>query len=108
MASKELNHISGSLDFKALDVEAHLKNLGKTYEAVLVNPPRRGLNSSIVKDILAQKPKFIIYSSCNAETLARDVSEMAHEYSIGQSQIFDMFPFTAHFETLMVLRRRDA
>lgn len=104
-ASKALNLISGTLDFKALDVEAHLKTITKKYEAILVNPPRRGLNSTIIKDILAQKPRVIIYSSCNAETLARDIGEMSREYAISKTQIFDMFPFTSHFETLMVLHR---
>jgi 23S rRNA (uracil747-C5)-methyltransferase len=107
-ASRSLNKVSGKLDFKALDVEAFLKNLDQAFETILVNPPRRGLNSAIIKNILAQKPKMILYSSCNAETLARDYQEMSEDYEISHSQIFDMFPYTSHFETLMVLLRKDA
>lgn len=107
-SSQELNKVSGNISFEALDVEAFLKTLDKKFEAVLVNPPRRGLNKSIIKDILAQKPKLIIYSSCNAETLSRDFSDMNHEYEIASTQLFDMFPYTEHFETLMIMLRRDA
>jgi 23S rRNA (uracil747-C5)-methyltransferase len=107
-SSQSLNKISGRIAFEALDVEAFLKSLDKNFEAILVNPPRRGLNKSIIKDILAQKPKLIIYSSCNAETLLRDFSDMNHEYKIVSTQIFDMFPYTEHFETLMLMLRTDA
>lgn len=107
-SSQNLNKVSGKIAFEALDVEAFLKNLDKNFEAILVNPPRRGLNKSIIKDILAQKPKLIIYSSCNAETLSRDFSDIDHEYKIVSTQIFDMFPYTEHFETLMIMLRTDA
>lgn len=107
-SSQELNKVSGKISFEALDVEAFLKGLDKKFEAILVNPPRRGLNKTIIKDILAQKPKLIIYSSCNAETLSRDFSDMNHEYKIVETTIFDMFPYTEHFETLMIMLRTDA
>ncbi len=107
-SSQELNKVSGQIAFQALDVEAFLKNPGKNFEAILVNPPRRGLNKSIIKDIMSQKPKLVIYSSCNAETLSRDFSDLSHEYKIVSTQIFDMFPYTEHFETLMVMLRTDA
>lgn len=103
-----LNKVSGKIAFEALDVEAFLKNQTKNFEAILVNPPRRGLNKSIIKDIMAQRPKLIIYSSCNAETLARDFSDLSQEYKIASAQIFDMFPYTEHFETLMIMLRTDA
>ena len=106
-SSMNLNNVSGKISFEALDVEKFLKNQNNNFEAILVNPPRRGLNKSIIKDIMIQKPKLIIYSSCNAETLSRDFCDLSHEYKIISTQIFDMFPFTAHFETLMVMQRTD-
>lgn len=107
LRSKALNHVSGSLNFEALDVEAFLKSHTHHYEAILVNPPRRGLNESIIESIKSQKPKYIIYSSCNSETLARDFLELKSEYEITRTQVFDMFPFTEHFETLMIFSRKD-
>jgi 23S rRNA (uracil747-C5)-methyltransferase len=106
--SRALNHAMGTLSFLALDVEAFLKNLDKHFEAILVNPPRRGLNHSIIQNILAQKPSVILYSSCNAETLARDFEMLKNDYEIKRTQLFDMFPFTAHFEVLMVMIRKAA
>jgi 23S rRNA (uracil747-C5)-methyltransferase len=107
LSSKGLNKIQGELDFKALDVEEFLKSSKEAFEGILVNPPRRGLNNSIIESILSQKPNFIIYSSCNSETLARDYEELKRDYKITRTQIFDMFPFTTHFETLMVFSRKD-
>jgi 23S rRNA (uracil747-C5)-methyltransferase len=103
--SANLNHIKAN--FIAMDVELYLKNNQKKFEAVLINPPRRGLNAAIISMIKDVAPKFIYYSSCNAQTMARDFSAMQDIYEIKSLQIFDMFPFTSHYETLMCLIRRD-
>lgn len=95
-----------SLSFKALDVEEYLKSTEDRFEAVLVNPPRRGLNSTIVKSLLSMKPAFIYYSSCNAETMQKDFLELKDQYDLLDLQIFDMFPYTGHYETLMCLVRK--
>ncbi len=101
--SAELNQ--SKIHFEAMDVEKYLHQSNKQFDAVLVNPPRRGLNSFIIKMIKTIAPRFIYYSSCNAETLARDFQEMADAYQIKSLQIFDMFPYTKHFETLVSLVR---
>jgi 23S rRNA (uracil747-C5)-methyltransferase len=51
-------------------------------------------------------PKFIYYSSCNAETMGRDFLELKENYQIQSLQIFDMFPYTSHYETLMCLIKK--
>lgn len=94
------------INFEAMDVEKYLQKSHKTFDAVVVNPPRRGLNSSIIKMIKNIAPKFIYYSSCNAQTMARDFREMEDAYQIKSLQIFDMFPYTKHYETLMCLVRK--
>lgn len=103
--STQLNNIK-KIDFYAMDVEEYLKKNPKKFEALLVNPPRRGLNSSIIENIKAIDPKYIYYSSCNAETMQRDYLELEKNYEIRSLQLFDMFPYTSHFETLMCLKRR--
>lgn len=105
MASAKLN--MSNIKFYAMDVEKYLNHQVKKFEAVIVNPPRRGLNSAIIKNILDINPKYIYYSSCNAETLARDYLELESRYDILSMQIFDMFPFTSHFETLMCLSSKS-
>lgn len=95
-----------NISFHALDVEEFLEKTTEKFEAVLVNPPRRGLNSKIISSIKKMNPKFVYYSSCNAETMKRDFLELNDQYEIVDMTIFDMFPFTEHYETLMCLVRK--
>jgi 23S rRNA (uracil747-C5)-methyltransferase len=75
-------------------------------DIILVNPPRRGLSDSL--DLLMkQKPLRIIYSSCNIQTLSTDLEKIVPSYSIEKTQIFDMFPNSKHFETLVELKLKD-
>jgi 23S rRNA (uracil747-C5)-methyltransferase len=94
-------HQFDHLHFKVADaskVMEELKNFNP--DMILVNPPRRGLAEAI--DILSHlKPSHLIYSSCNFETLAKDLNQLKNYYEIKRIQIFDMFPHTHHFETLV-------
>lgn len=102
--AKKINGVHG-IEFIAMDAEVFLKNQKRrTFDAILVNPPRRGLNNSIIADLIRLSPSYLIYSSCNADTLHRDILELKSQYEIQSLQIFDMFPFTSHFETLAVLK----
>jgi len=96
------------LTFEALDVDAFLlgsKNLQRAYDALVVNPPRRGLSTTTIEAIRAIAPRTVIYSSCNAATLARDLSMLIPEFAVKRVQAFDMFPMTEHFETLVELAK---
>ena len=74
--------------------------------ALLVDPPRTGLSPQVRKTITARAPSPLFYVSCGPDTLARDVRELiAHGYALRRLQLFDMFPRTAHFETLAVLTK---
>jgi 23S rRNA (uracil747-C5)-methyltransferase len=103
--SKHINKVNAN--FVAMDVEAFLKTNNKNFEAVLVNPPRRGLNTSIINMIKSCEPQFIYYSSCNAQTMYRDFKELEDLYEIKSLQLFDMFPYTSHYETLMCLVKKS-
>jgi 23S rRNA (uracil747-C5)-methyltransferase len=73
-------------------------------EVVLVNPPRRGISQA--KELLKEiHSPYIIYSSCEATTLAQDIEELKDHYELVRYQLFDMFPHTDHFETLALLKR---
>lgn len=103
--AREKNN-SAATHFLAMDVEAFLKDQQSgAFDAVMVNPPRRGLNDSIVNHLIRLAPRYLFYSSCNAETLKRDILLLEKQYQIQSLQMFDMFPFTHHFETLAVLTR---
>lgn len=71
-------------------------------DLILVNPPRRGMGQAI--EILKEvKSRYFIYSSCNAETMAQDIKQLKDNFRIRKVQLFDMFPHTDHFETLVLL-----
>jgi 23S rRNA (uracil747-C5)-methyltransferase len=94
------------LSFEALDVDAFLRkgaSLRGTYDTVVVNPPRRGLSPATIAALKAMEPKTVIYSSCNAESLVRDLRVLSSTFSLSRVQPFDMFPMTEHFETLVEL-----
>ncbi|HEY0780409.1 MAG TPA: hypothetical protein VGD56_20805 [Gemmatirosa sp.] len=77
--------------------------------AVLVNPPRTGLDAAAA-DVLERAaagafgapPDVVVYVSCNPATLARDLGRMP-SYGVRGATPYDMFPQTAHVETLVVL-----
>ena len=75
------------------------------FDTIICNPPRRGLDAASVAMLLALKSPRVIYSSCNATTLQRDVQLLASDYRVEFLQPFDMFPFTHHFEVLALLTR---
>jgi 23S rRNA (uracil1939-C5)-methyltransferase len=66
---------------------------------VIVNPPRAGLNSAVIRGMLRLRPRRIIYVSCNPTTLARDLKEMTErDYWLTLVRPVDMFPHTHHIE----------
>ena len=71
-------------------------------DVLIVNPPRTGLDSSIPPVIESSAPRVVIYVSCNPATLARDLQRLP-SYTISALEAFDMFPQTAHVETLCEL-----
>ncbi|HVF38363.1 MAG TPA: hypothetical protein VM939_00585 [Gemmatimonadaceae bacterium] len=73
-------------------------------DAVVLNPPRAGADARVT-DVLERavvKPRVVVYVSCNAATLARDIARMAG-YRIASVVAFDMFPQTAHVEIVCEL-----
>lgn len=75
-------------------------------EAVICNPPRRGLDHSVRELMKALPATRFVYSSCNPETLQRDLQELRPFWDLQSLQTFDMFPFTPHQEVLAILNRR--
>ncbi|MFH0710388.1 MAG: 23S rRNA (uracil(747)-C(5))-methyltransferase RlmC [Pseudomonadota bacterium] len=93
-----------NLRFEAMDTASFTAVSGKNVDIVIVNPPRRGLGEQLCKWLERSAPKRIIYSSCNATSLAKDLDYLSL-YSVKKVQLFDMFPHTEHYETLVELVR---
>ncbi|NCC51943.1 MAG: class I SAM-dependent RNA methyltransferase [Spartobacteria bacterium] len=71
---------------------------------LVVDPPRKGLDKETRQWILAKHPCNLLYVSCAVDTLARDVAALAKAgYQCKQAQLFDMFPRTPYFESLVWL-----
>ena len=93
-----------NLRFQALDSTQFAIAQGEVPDLVLVNPPRRGIGKPLCDFLSRMAPRFIVYSSCNAQTMAKDIHELPG-YRIDRVQLFDMFPHTAHYEVLTLLSR---
>jgi 23S rRNA (uracil1939-C5)-methyltransferase len=74
-------------------------------DAVILDPPRKGLGPEIVKSLLASAPGRVIYLSCNPTTLARDLKALSPAYALRTIRGYDFFPHTPHIEALAVLER---
>jgi len=77
-------------------------------ELIVVDPPRSGLHASVISTLLAARPKQLLYVSCNAQALARDLAELLNafpRYRIRRMLAFDLFPHTPHLELLTLLER---
>ncbi len=72
---------------------------------LVLDPPRKGVTTEVINAILENKPKKIIYLSCNPATLARDISLLKADYSVKYVQPYDMFPQTSNVETLVVMEK---
>ncbi|EGT5206007.1 TPA: 23S rRNA (uracil(747)-C(5))-methyltransferase RlmC [Cronobacter sakazakii] len=93
-----------NVHFQALDSTDFATGQQAVPDLVLVNPPRRGIGKALCEYLSHMAPRYIIYSSCNAQTMAKDIRELPG-YRIARVQLFDMFPHTAHYEVLTLLVR---
>lgn len=73
---------------------------------LILDPPRAGCHDDLLQKIKLEKPKNIIYLSCNPVTQARDVAKLLEEYDIAHMRGFNFFPRTPHIENLVVLQMK--
>lgn len=97
------NHIQ-NVSFICNDIEKYLTKC-KIIDIALINPPRKGCSLNVLKELGRIAPKKIIYISCDPSTLARDLAILIKSgYQIKTVQPVDMFPQTAHVETVVFLK----
>lgn len=92
------------VQFQALDSATFTQASNQAPDLLVVNPPRRGLTKALCRDIDRLAPQWLLYSSCNAQTLAQDLSQLT-DYNLLKVQLFDMFAHSSHYEVLTLLRR---
>jgi 23S rRNA (uracil1939-C5)-methyltransferase len=105
-ASRRLNRIDeAECRFVAQPVEIALRRLPSA-EVVVLDPPRSGCSPEVLHELRRLRPGTIVYVSCNPEALARDLGTMTQDgFAIAAIQPVDMFPHTAHVETVVVMER---
>ena len=77
-------------------------------DVVFMDPPRAGSDKKFLSSLIKMSPKTVVYISCNPETMARDLEYMTHnsDYKVQKIQPVDMFPHTAHIETVVMLSHK--
>ena len=107
----KLNGITNAQFFvgKAEDVlPEKYKNEGIYADVIVVDPPRKGCEESVLDTMVKMQPKRIVYVSCDSATLARDLKYLKeHGYKLEKVQGVDQFPHTMHVETVALLSKKD-
>ncbi len=103
------NHLD-NVEFICSDAASYAKKLseeGMKPDVVVVDPPRKGCDITTLESIVTMSPKRLVYVSCDPATLARDIQILEqHNYHAEIVQPVDMFPFTHHVETIVLLSRK--
>lgn len=105
----EINEVK-NVEFVAMDAKDYILALVEQkakLDAIIVDPPRSGLDLDFVKAIQIIKPKKVVYVSCDPETLVRDLKQLSRSYHIGDIQPVDMFSQTFHIENVVLLTLKN-
>ncbi len=95
-----------NIEFFQGDVYKTLKDVDEKPSLIVVDPPRVGLGTKLVQQLLLFNSPVIVYVSCNPSTLARDCCEFQENgYSVKKIQPVDMFPHTFHIENVCLLEK---
>ena len=102
------NHI-GNARFICGDAAREIPRLlskGDHYDALILDPPRKGADPSLLSAVINARIPIVSYVSCNPATLARDVKMLCNgSYALRWVQPVDMFPWTSHVETVVSMSR---
>ena len=105
------NHLSDECEFLCADAgeaAAELARRGIRPQVIVVDPPRRGLDESVISHAAGMQPERIVYVSCDPGTLARDLASFARQgYTPAAGVAVDMFPRTSHVETVVLLSKGE-
>ena len=104
------DHIENASFFcgDAADIAAKLEEEGLRPDVITVDPPRKGLAPQVIASVAAMAPERVVYVSCDPATLGRDVKLFRElGYVPSRACAVDMFPGTAHVETVVLLSKGE-
>ncbi|MDR0199011.1 MAG: 23S rRNA (uracil(1939)-C(5))-methyltransferase RlmD [Streptococcaceae bacterium] len=93
---------------KAEKVISNMFKSGYKINSLIVDPPRTGLDDELLKTLVRYPLDKMVYISCNASTLAKDLRELTKIYRIDYIQSVDMFPHTARVEAVVRLTKKES
>ena len=108
-SNAQRNHMANArfLCADAAKAAKQLQREGIRPDVVVMDPPRRGCDEAVLQAIAEMAPSRLVYVSCNPATLARDLARLEQEgYTVQKAVPVDMFPRTAHVETVCTLIKR--
>ena len=99
---ENIEFINGSVEKELVN----LMNNNKRIDTIIFDPPRKGLEASIIDKVAELNLKEVVYISCNPSTFARDVKLFSEKgYVLKKLQAVDMFPQTSHVECIALIQR---
>ena len=108
--NSKINNVE-NIEFIVGDVEKAFKELiekkNVTPTAIIVDPPRRGLDETTINEIMKLGLRKFVYISCNPATMVRDIKLLDRKYEVKEIQPVDMFPFTSHVECVVAMTLRE-
>lgn len=97
-----------NIQFYRADAGAYMVQMAEQdmrADVVLMDPPRAGSDEAFLSSVVKLAPERIVYISCNPETLARDLKYLKQKgYEVGKAWPYDMFPWTGHVETVVLMQ----
>ena len=98
--------LNGLKNCRFVRSSAEKYRIQKKFDIIILDPPRPGLTSEVVKKVLETPSDTIVYISCNPSTLARDLKKLKTTYDLQSVQMIDFFPNTFHIEAAALLKRK--
>ena len=99
----KLNNIKNC---RFINSSAEKYRIHERFDIVVLDPPRPGLTSNVMKKVIDLLPKRVVYISCNPATLARDLKKLTERYHVDSLRMIDFFPNTYHVEALAFMSLR--
>ncbi len=98
--------LNGIKNCKIVKTSSEKYRFNKTFDVIILDPPRPGLTSEVAKKIMDSPSGMIVYVSCNPATLARDLKKLKEKYDLQSVHQIDFFPNTFHIESISFLNLR--
>ena len=108
VTNMKLNKVDNAV-FVSADAGEYMARLAKSkarIDAVIMDPPRSGADDKFLSSLVRLKPKKVLYISCGPESLRNNLKYLTRSgYIVDEIQPVDMFPYTDHVETIVLLSR---